>query len=160
MKEKFFTPSITGTKMNHAIYYSVQKLKKSLENNELDKYVKSLHDCKINPNFDKIKIKCLLKISIDFGGKEYNQAIIFYQNFDNLTQAFLFKFVFTKQNKLKIIEIPIMPTLLATCKKEDAPPELKREIKSPIKKGKSKISWALIDQLIEKKTLNVVQKGD
>ena len=160
MKENFFAPSIAGTKMHNGIYYTVQKFKKSIENNQVDKFITSLQDCKINDCFDKITIKRILKICIDFGGKEYYQAIIFYQNFDNVTQAFLFKFVITNKSKFKIIEIPIMPTMVATCKREDAPAELKLAAKSTLRNGKSRITSELIDQLIEKKALRVVQRRE
>ncbi len=160
MKENFFAPSIAGTKMHNAIYYTVQKFKKSIEDNQVECFINSLQDCKINDCFNSIKIRTILSISISFGVKDYYQALIVYKDLDNEIKAFLFKFVLTNKSKLKIIEIPILPILVATCQKKDIPPELENDKKFPLRNGKSRITAELLDQLIEKKALRVVQRRD
>lgn len=160
MKENFLAPSISGTKIHNSIYYTVNKLKKAIEENQVEEFINSLHDCKINDCFDCIQIKRLFKISVDFGAKDYYQALIIYKDFADVFKAFLFKFVLTNNNKMKIIEIPIMPLLVASCKKDKLPPELAHENKFPLKNGRSRITPALVEQLIENKSLKVTQHKD
>jgi DNA-directed RNA polymerase specialized sigma24 family protein len=157
MKENFFAPSIPGTKIHNTIYYTVKKLKKAIEENQVEEFINSLHNCKINDCFDCIQIKSIFKISIYFGKRGYYQALIVYKDFADEFKAFLFKFVLTKNNKMKIIEIPIMPILVASCKKNKLPPELAHESKIPLKNGRSRITPALVEQLIENKSLKVTQ---
>ncbi len=160
MKKNFFAASITGTKMYNSIYYTVKKFKKSIEDNQVENFINSLQDCKINDCYKTIKIKIVLSISISFGKKGYYQAIIAYRDFENEIKAFLFKFVLTDRNKLKIIEIPILPLIVATCHKKDAPPDLAYDMKFPLRNGKTRLTEELLDQLIEKKALKVTQKRD
>lgn len=160
MKENFFAPSIAGTKIHNSIYYTVNKLKKSIEENRVDEYIKSMKECKVNDHFDTIKIKSIFKISIDFGTKDYYQAIIIYKDFSDEFKAFLFKFVIVDKSKLKIIEIPIMPQLVATCKKDNLPQELAHDRRFPLRSGRSRITSELLNQLISDKTVKVVQQPD
>ncbi len=160
MKENFFATSITGTKMHNAIYYTVRKIKKAIEDNKINEFVNSLQDCKINDCFDSIQIKSIFSISVSFGAKDYYQALIIYKDFDNEFKAFLFKFTLINNRKMHIIEIPIMPILVATCKKKDCPPELEYDTKFPLRSGRLRITPELLDQLIERKSLRVVQRKE
>lgn len=157
MKENFFVSSIAGTKIHNSIYYTVKKLKKAIELNRVDDFIKSMKDCKINDYFEAIQIKSIFKISIDFGSKGYYQALIIYKDISDEFKAFLFKFVIVDNNKMKIIEIPIMPNRIAVCKKDEQPQELAHDGRFPLRSGRSRITSELLDKLVKDKALKVTQ---
>lgn len=160
MKDNFFASTISGTKLHNSIYYTVSKLKKALETNKIEKFANSLKNCIIHDNINTIEIRKILDICINFGSDNYYKALIIYKNFSDEYRAFLFKFVITDNSKLHILEIPIMPKIVATCKKSNVPKELDLDRKFPLKSGRSRITSDLLDQLIENKSLKVVQRGN